>query len=157
MSYDNKVCWCIKNDIPIIVRRMVYSKGGHSMRNNVNLLIKLVSLNMNNEDGPAPGSTWTFFLGWPPSKSPIFANLSNQNSIFSLKHSSIHKILREGWWLRWHVFVYNLYQCIGGESWQVNRRTAGEVDLLMTHHFLTKIYFSVSTLTPFLQKIILVV
>ena len=44
--------------LPMIVNKIVYSKGGHSMRNNVNLLIKFVSLNINREDGPAPGSTW---------------------------------------------------------------------------------------------------
>ena len=48
--------------LPIIVRRIVYSKGGHSIRNKVNLLMKLVSLNMNREEGPAPGSTWRFFF-----------------------------------------------------------------------------------------------
>ena len=47
---------------PIIVRRIVYSKGGHSIRNKVNLLIKLVSLSMKREEGPAPGSTWRFFF-----------------------------------------------------------------------------------------------
>ena len=53
----------------MIVRRIVYSKGGHSMRNSVNLLMKLVSLKINREDGPAPGSTLTvFFFGcWPSS------------------------------------------------------------------------------------------
>ena len=48
--------------LPIIVRRIVYSKGGHSIKNKVNLLIKLVSLKMNREEGPAPGSTWRFFF-----------------------------------------------------------------------------------------------
>ena len=58
--------------LPIIVRRMVYSKGGHSMRNNVNLLIKLVSLSMKREEGPAPGSTCRFFIFcWAPSNSAI--------------------------------------------------------------------------------------
>lgn len=58
----------------MIVKRIVYSKGGHSMRNKVNLLIKLVSLKMKSEEGPAPGSTWMFFfLGWPPSKSAMVA------------------------------------------------------------------------------------
>ena len=47
---------------PIIVRRIVYSKGGHSIKNKVNLLIKLVSLKMNREEGPAPGSTWRFLI-----------------------------------------------------------------------------------------------
>ena len=32
------------------------------MRNKVNLLIKLVSLSMKREEGPAPGSTCRFFF-----------------------------------------------------------------------------------------------
>ena len=51
----------------MMVRRMVYSKGGHSIRNSVNRLMKLVSLNMKRKEGPAPGSTWIFFLGLAPS------------------------------------------------------------------------------------------
>ena len=54
---------CINVYSPMMVSRMVYSKGGHSIRNRVNRLIKLVSLNMKREEGPAPGSTWIFFLG----------------------------------------------------------------------------------------------
>ena len=71
-NYDNESY----NDYgsPMIVKRIVYSKGGHSMRNKVNLLMKLVSLKMKREEGPAPGSTWMFFfLGWPPSKSAMVA------------------------------------------------------------------------------------
>ena len=58
--------------LPIIVRRIVYSKGGQSIRNKVNLLMKLVSLNMNREEGPAPGSTWRFLIfGRAPSNSAM--------------------------------------------------------------------------------------
>ena len=59
-----------------MVRRMVYSKGGHSMRNRVNRLMKLVSLKMKRDEGPAPGSTWIFFLGFAPSSILAAANYS---------------------------------------------------------------------------------
>ena len=55
---------------------MVYSKGGHSMRNRVNRLMKFVSLKMKRDEGPAPGSTWIFFLGFAPSSILAAANYS---------------------------------------------------------------------------------
>ena len=69
----------------MIVRRIVYSKGGHSMRNSVNLLMKLVSLKINREEGPAPGSTLTvFFLGCCPS-SMVRKNSLDHNGLITLE------------------------------------------------------------------------
>jgi len=52
-----------------MVMRTAYSKGGHSIKNWVALLIQFVSERMKREEGPAPGSTCKFFflVGGSPS------------------------------------------------------------------------------------------
>ena len=49
--------------LAIIVRRTVYSKGGHSIKNLVRRRMMLLSLRMNNEVGPSLFSSFFFFLG----------------------------------------------------------------------------------------------
>lgn len=47
--------------LAMMVRRTVYSKGGHSMRNTVKRRMRLLSLRMKREVGPSFFSSGSFF------------------------------------------------------------------------------------------------